>query len=146
MFEVAEFTPWSALAGGMLIGLAALLLLVFNGRVAGISGILNMAMQRPQGDTAWRWLFVLGLLLGAGGYVLVAGLPFALREGFPAGLLAVAGFLVGMGTRMGGGCTSGHGVCGISRFSQRSMVATAVFMLVAVITTYVVRHVAGVGV
>ncbi len=146
MFQIAEFTPWSALAGGMLIGLAALLLLVFNGRVAGISGILNMAMQRPQGDTAWRWLFLLGLLLGAGGWVWLAGLSFELREGFPLWLLAVAGFLVGIGTRMGGGCTSGHGVCGISRLSQRSIVATGVFMLVAVITTYVVRHIAGVGV
>ena len=146
MFQVAEFTPWSALTGGLLIGLAALLLLVFNGRVAGISGILNMAMQRPKGDSAWRWLFVLGLLLGAGGWVWLAGLSFELREGFPLWLLAVAGFLVGIGTRMGGGCTSGHGVCGISRLSQRSIVATGVFMLVAVITTYVVRHIAGVGV
>lgn len=146
MFEVAEFTPWSALTGGLLIGLAALLLLVFNGRIAGISGILNVGMQRPRGDTAWRWLFLLGLLLGAASYVLLAGLPFELRESFPPWLLAVAGFLVGVGTRMGSGCTSGHGVCGISRLSQRSVVATGVFMVVAGITTYIVRHVAGVGV
>lgn len=145
MFQIATFTPWSALIGGLLIGLAAVLLLVFNGRVAGISGILNTAMERPKGETAWRWLFVLGLLAGAGAWVWLAGLSFAPRAEFPPWLLAVAGFLVGVGTRMGGGCTSGHGVCGLSRLSQRSIVATSVFMAVAVATTFVVRHVAGVG-
>jgi len=145
MFQMAAFTPWSALTGGLLIGLAAVLLLVFNGRVAGISGILNTAMERPEGESAWRWLFVLGLLAGAGGWVWLAGLSFEPRAEFPPWLLAVGGFMVGIGTRMGGGCTSGHGVCGLSRLSQRSIVATSVFMVVAVATTFVVRHIAGVG-
>jgi hypothetical protein len=122
-----NFTPWSALAGGALIGLAASLLLVANGRIAGISGVLGGLLAPVRGDVAWRSFFVLGLL-GAG---LVASLvsPGAIGaspRSLP--LLAVAGLLVGVGTRVGNGCTSGHGVCGISRLSPRSIVATVSFI------------------
>jgi uncharacterized membrane protein YedE/YeeE len=136
-----HFTPWTALAGGALIGLAAVLLLGLNGRIAGISGIAGRLWFAPRGDRAWRWLFLLGLTLGAGLWALLSPAPIAPRQGFPVSLLLLAGLLVGYGTSMAGGCTSGHGVCGIARFSARSLAATGMFMLMAVITTYVVRHV-----
>ena len=136
-----EFTPWTALAGGALIGLAAVLLLGWNGRIAGISGIAGRLWFAPRGDRAWRWLFLLGLMLGAGLWAWLSPTPMAPRQGFPVSLLLLAGLLVGYGTSMAGGCTSGHGVCGIARLSSRSLAATGVFMLMAVITTYVVRHV-----
>ena len=136
-----EFTPWTALAGGALIGLAAVLLLGWNGRIAGISGIAGRLWFAPRGDRAWRWLFLLGLMLGAGLWAWLSPTPMAPRRGFPVSLLLLAGLLVGYGTSMAGGCTSGHGVCGIARFSARSLAATGMFMLMAVITTYVVRHV-----
>lgn len=122
-----NFTPWSALAGGALIGLAASLLLVANGRIAGISGVLGGLLAPVRGDVAWRSCFVLGLL-GAG--VAAASLsPDAIGASPRSmGLLAGAGLLVGIGTRLGNGCTSGHGVCGISRLSPRSIVATASFI------------------
>lgn len=122
-----NFTPWSALAGGALIGLAASLLLVANGRVAGISGVLGGLLAPVRGDVAWRGFFVLGLL-GAG--VVAALLSPEAIGASPRSLwlLAVAGLLVGVGTRIGNGCTSGHGVCGISRLSPRSMVATVSFI------------------
>jgi uncharacterized membrane protein YedE/YeeE len=132
----------AAVIGGALIGLAAALLLWLNGRVAGISGTLGGAvLGAPQGDRAWRFLFLGGLI---GGALLVrffspTGLPVELQAGW--GPLLLAGVLVGVGTRMGNGCTSGHGLCGIARFSQRSILATITFMLVAMITVYVVRHV-----
>ena len=136
-----EFTPWTALAGGALIGLAAVLLLGLNGRIAGISGVAGRLWFAPRGDRAWRWLFLVGLMLGAGLWALVSPTPMAPRQGFPVSLLLLAGLLVGYGTSMAGGCTSGHGVCGIARFSARSLAATGMFMLMAVITTYLVRHV-----
>ena len=136
-----EFTPWTALAGGALIGLAAVLLLGWNGRIAGISGIAGRLWFAPRGDRAWRWLFLLGLMLGAGLWAWLSPTPMAPRRGFPVSLLLLAALLVGYGTSMAGGCTSGHGVCGIARFSARSLAATGMFMLMAVITTYVVRHV-----
>lgn len=123
-----DFTPWSALAGGVLIGLSASLLLLLIGRVAGISGVLFGLLVRTPGDVAWRALFLLGLLLS--GLVAAWFLPASLGDS-PRGLwaLAIAGGLVGFGTRLGGGCTSGHGVCGISRLSGRSLVATLVFIV-----------------
>ena len=136
-----EFTPWTALAGGALIGLAAVLLLGWNGRIAGISGVAGRLWFAARGDRAWRWLFLLGLMLGAGLWAWLSPTPMAPRQGFPVSLLLLAGLLVGYGTSMAGGCTSGHGVCGIARFSARSLAATGMFMLMAVITTYVVRHV-----
>ena len=132
----------SALSGGVLIGLAATLLLWLTGRIAGISGMLGGVLLPKRGEVAWRLAFLLGLI-GAGaawlGWVPGAYVP---RQGFPPVLLVVAGLLVGFGTRMGNGCTSGHGVCGLGRLSLRSLAAVLTFMLTAVITTFIVRHVA----
>jgi len=141
---VSQFTPLSSFAGGTLIGVAAALLLVANGRIAGSSGIVGGLLRRPAGDTAWRALFVAGLL--GGGVVLQLVRPSAIGPslvGVP--LLVVAGLLVGFGTSMGSGCTSGHGVCGIGRLSPRSIVATVTFMLAGAVTTYVLRHLLGGG-
>ena len=125
----------NALLGGLLIGAGTATLLLFNGRVAGICGILGQTLRGAVGPSAWRAAFLAGLVLpavvaGIGGEVLAAGLP----------LLAVAGFLVGIGGGVGSGCTSGHGVCGISRFSKRSILATIVFMATAMLTVFIVRH------
>jgi uncharacterized membrane protein YedE/YeeE len=138
-----NFTPLSATVGGILIGFAAVLLMALLGRIAGISGIAsNLLPPRVAGDWAWRLAFILGLVLGAW---LIAALGLAPPLTFPMGLpgMAVAGFLVGFGAVIGNGCTSGHGVCGIARLSKRSLVATATFMLAAIVVTYVVRHVVG---
>lgn len=147
---MTSFTPISALAGGLLIGLAAVLLLLFNGRIAGVSGIAGGLLAAPRAgasdDRRWRALFLLGLVLGAGGSAalgLVASTPP--RLGFPPVLLVVAGLLVGYGTSLARGCTSGHGVCGLARLSLRSLVAVLVFLGVAVVTTFVTRHLWGVG-
>ncbi|MNV17665.1 hypothetical protein D3C71_1084610 [compost metagenome] len=132
----------SALAGGVLIGVAATLLLWLTGRIAGISGIVGGVVIPRSGDVAWRAAFLLGLI-GAGAAWLwwVPG-AFTPRQGFPPLLLVIAGVLVGFGTRMGNGCTSGHGVCGLGRLSPRSLAAVLTFMVTAIVTTYVVRHVA----
>jgi len=137
-----DFTPLSALAGGALIGLASVWLLAANGRIAGVSGILHGIFSPPESE--WRAWFLSGLLL-AGLAWQAAGLPVPLREGFPLGWAATAGLLVGFGTRMGGGCTSGHGVCGLGRLSSRSLVAVIVFMGAGVVSAYVMRHVLGVA-
>jgi len=137
-----EFEPIQALLGGLLIGLAAALLLVGTGRIAGISGILGRALLPATESRSWRVLFLLGLPLGAGlARALGADLPLHLAAGTP--LLIVAGLLVGFGTQLGNGCTSGHGVCGISRGSRRSIAATVTFMAVAAAVVFVVRHVGG---
>ena len=136
-----QFTPWSALLGGLCIGLSAALLWWLNGRIAGISGILSQAMARHTSERLWRWLFLLGMVAGAGAYVWLTGSAAAqTRGGFPIWLLIVAGLLTGYGTSMANGCTSGHGVCGLGRLSLRSLVATLIFLVVAVVTTGVVRH------
>ncbi|NND01038.1 MAG: YeeE/YedE family protein [Gammaproteobacteria bacterium] len=140
-----NFTPVSAIVGGLCIGLSATLLMWFNGRIAGISGIFHGAFDGAKNDTAWRWWFVGGLLLGAGVYLWLVPLAFTVRTDYPAGVVALAGLLVGFGTRMGSGCTSGHGVCGIARFSLRSIIATLVFVCVGIVTTYIVRHLLGIG-
>ncbi|NCT87269.1 YeeE/YedE family protein [Stenotrophomonas acidaminiphila] len=134
-------TAWLlALAGGVLIGLSATLLLWLNGRVAGVSGILNGVLFPHSRDVAWRAAFLLGLIVAAGLYMmLVPGAPQP-RVDFPRAGLVVAGLLVGFGTRMGNGCTSGHGVCGIGRLSVRSIAAVVTFMATAIATTFVVRH------
>lgn len=133
-----------ALLGGVLIGLTATLLLWLNGRLAGISGMLWQIFSGNRRDAWWRALFLIGLVGGAALYYgLFGGAPVA-RETFPAWLLVVAGFLVGFGTSLGNGCTSGHGVCGVGRLSLRSLIATLTFLLTAIITTYVMRHVLGV--
>ena len=137
-----NFTPFSALAGGALIGTASVWLLAATGRIAGVSGILHSLLSPP--DAQWRAWFLSGLLL-AGLAWHAAGMPVTIREGFPAGWAAAAGLLVGFGTRMGGGCTSGHGVCGLGRLSLRSLVAVLVFMAAGMAATYVMRHVIGVA-
>lgn len=135
-------TTWlTALAGGVLIGLSATLLLWLNGRVAGVSGILNGVLLPKVGEVGWRVMFLVGLVVAAGLYMaLVPGAPQPRTEFSRAGLV-VAGLLVGFGTRMGNGCTSGHGVCGLGRLSTRSLVAVATFMATAIVTTFLVRHV-----
>jgi len=136
------FTPWSSLAGGVLIGLSAALLILGSGRVAGISGIVG-GLLRPGGpDTTWRLAFLGGLLVAPLLWRLFAALPEA-QPVAGGGLLVVAGLLVGIGTRYGSGCTSGHGVCGLSRLSPRSLVATLAFMGAGFATVYVVRHLLG---
>ena len=145
MIEIAwsNFTPWSALAGGILVGLAAASFLLLNGRIAGISGILGGLLTPFKGDIAWRSAFMLGLLGAPAVWLLAADLPaIEINAGYPA--LIIAGLLVGVGTRYGSGCTSGHGVCGLSRLSPRSLVATLSFMATGFITVFVIRHVLGV--
>ena len=134
-----NFTPWSAAIGGAVIGLAAALLVLVNGRVAGISGIVGGMLQSSADDFAWRLAFVAGLLLAPMVYAMVAAFPSAtIAASYP--VLIVAGLLVGVGTRFAGGCTSGHGVCGLSRLSPRSLVATLAFMAAGFVTVFVVRH------
>lgn len=135
-----HFTPVSALVGGALIGLAAVLLLRLNGRIAGISGILNGLFDRPPGDLGWRLAFLLALIAGAGGWFALSGTLDAPRQGFSVPILIVAGLLVGAGTRIGSGCTSGHGICGLSRLSKRSLVAVLVFMASGFATVALMRH------
>jgi uncharacterized membrane protein YedE/YeeE len=134
-----HFTPWSSLAGGALVGLAAALLILLNGRVAGISGILGGILLPKRGDTAWRALFLLGLVLAPLFYGAVRPLP-ELHIAAGSGLLVAAGLLVGIGTRYGSGCTSGHGVCGVARLSPRSIAATFAFVLAGFATVFLVRH------
>ena len=135
-----DFTPVSGFIGGLLIGLASVLLMWLNGRIAGISGIVGGMLSERGSEFGWRAMFVAGLLIGAFGYTFYAGgLSLAIPASIP--VLVVAGLLVGFGTRMGAGCTSGHGVCGIGRLSRRSLVATGTFMVVAAVTVFVVNHV-----
>ena len=142
-FDWTHFTPMTALAGGILIGLAATVLIACNGRIAGISGIVgSLLARRGEGETAWRLAFVLGLILAPVFYRIVATLPVShIEAGWTE--LIVAGLLVGYGSRLGSGCTSGHGVCGLSRLSPRSLAATATFMVAGFITVFLVRHVVG---
>jgi len=135
-----HFTPWPALAGGLLIGLAAAAFVLVNGRIAGISGILGGLLRPVQGDVAWRVAFLAGLVAAPLAYALFVPLP-AVRIDAGAGPLAAAGLLVGLGTRYGSGCTSGHGVCGLARLSPRSLVATVSFMTAGFATVFVLRHV-----
>lgn len=134
-----NFTPWASLAGGMLIGLASAMFLWLNGRIAGISGILGGLLSPVKGDVGWRLAFLLGLVLASFVYSLLAPLPEVRVDADTLTLIA-AGLLVGIGTRYGSGCTSGHGVCGLSRRSPRSLAATLAFMSAGFATVYVVRH------
>lgn len=133
------FTPWTALAGGAVIGLAAAMLALLNGRIAGISGVLGGLLNPVKGELPWRAAFVLGLVGAPLIYALFAAPP-GLRIDTGYGVLIVAGLLVGVGTRYGSGCTSGHGVCGLSRLSPRSLVATLSFMGAGFATTFAMRH------
>lgn len=138
-----NFTPVSALIGGLMIGASAALFLVLNGRIAGISGILGGLLAPARGEVGWRLAFLAGMFVAPLVYLAFGGtLPaVALDASLP--LLIVAGLIVGFGTRLGAGCTSGHGVCGIGRLSPRSIVATVVFMATAIATVFVTRHVIG---
>ena len=139
MIDWAHFTPWSSLLGGVLIGAAAASLLLLNGRIAGISGIVGGLLRPERGDVAWRAAFVAGLVFAPAAYGLFTRLPAtAIDTSYP--ILLLAGLLVGAGTRFGSGCTSGHGVCGIARLSPRSLVATAAFMAAGFVTVFIVRH------
>lgn len=138
---MTNFTPWSALLGGVLIGAAAVLLLWLNGRVAGVSGIAGGLWGARAGERAWRLCFLAGLLGGAALWATFGSGPaLPARSGFPVPLLVIAGLLVGYGTSMANGCTSGHGVCGLARLSPRSLAAVGVFLAVALATTFVTRH------
>ncbi len=135
-----NFTPWSALGGGIMLGLASALFILINGRILGVSGIVGGLLRlRPQ-DVGWRLSFLLGLLLAPLLYLLLAGpIPARIDAGWAT--VVVAGLLVGFGTRYGSGCTSGHGVCGLSRLSARSLVATLAFMGAGFATVFLMRHV-----
>jgi uncharacterized membrane protein YedE/YeeE len=136
------FTPWTSLAGGLLIGLAAALFLLFNGRIAGISGIVGGLLRPARGDIAWRIAFTAGLVIAPLVYALAAPLPQVhVEASYP--VLLIAGLLVGIGTRYGSGCTSGHGICGLSRRSPRSVMATIAFMFAGFVTVYIARHLIG---
>jgi uncharacterized membrane protein YedE/YeeE len=134
-----SFTPWYALSGGLLIGVATALFILLNGRVAGISTILGGLLRPLKGDAAWRLAFLLGLVSAPLAYRIFAALP-ARQIDANFGMLVAAGLLVGIGTRYGSGCTSGHGICGLSRLSLRSLVATLTFMAVGFITVFATRH------
>lgn len=140
--DFASFTPMASLVGGVMIGVAALLLMLLHGRVMGISGILG-GIVRPaaRDDMPWRLLFVAGALLGPLAVIYLVGRPVDLVSVASGLVLPVAGFLVGLGTAIGSGCTSGHGICGLARLSMRSAAAVGMFMITAVVTVYIVRHV-----
>lgn len=141
--EIVNFTPFSALAGGALIGLSACLLMLASGRIAGVSGILGGLLHPVPGERGWRVAFLIGLLLGPAAVGIAGGsVPAPSFQTGTLGMIA-AGLLVGFGTRLGAGCTSGHGVCGLARLSRRSLAATLVFMIVAMTTVYVLRHIFG---
>jgi uncharacterized membrane protein YedE/YeeE len=139
--SLEHFTPFSALAGGVIIGISVSLLLLCNGRIAGVSGILNGVFNAPKNDISWRVMFLAGLILGA--FIFQGILPNfnSLRQNYPISLLALGGFMVGLGSRMANGCISGHGICGIANLSIRSIVATSIFMISGMISVYMVRHI-----
>jgi uncharacterized membrane protein YedE/YeeE len=141
---VTEFTPIASTIGGALIGVAAILLLALNGRIAGISGILGRIFPPYAGaDPPGAAAFLLGLIAAPILYQAATGAPFSQTVSSDVSLMAIAGLLVGFGTSYGGGCTSGHGVCGLARLSLRSLIATCVFMAVGFVTVFVARHVIG---
>ncbi len=138
----ASLTPWSALIGGLVIGIAASMLVLLNGRIAGVAGIVGGLLRPSGGEVGWRIAFVAGLVVAPMLYSIVATLPsIKVDAGYP--VVVVAGLLVGVGTRYGSGCTSGHGICGISRLSIRTVVATLSFMMAGFATVFIVRHVIG---
>lgn len=141
-FDLAHFTPWESLAGGLLLGLAAAMFILLNGRVVGISGIIGGLVRPRPGDAGWRLAFLAGMLVAPTVWSLFAP-PAAARISAGPTLLVAAGLLVGWGARFGSGCTSGHGVCGLSRLSPRSLVATLAFMGTGFGAVFVLRHLAG---
>ncbi|HAT1970502.1 TPA: YeeE/YedE family protein [Legionella pneumophila] len=143
MDYITSFTPYLSAIGGLLIGLSAVLFLWLNGRIAGISGMIYGLCPPEKPFPVWRIAFLLGLAAAGLIYFISPVIQFPLRTHYPVFLLLIGGFLVGFGTRMGQGCTSGHGVCGLARFSKRSFIATVLFILSAMITVYLIRHVGG---
>lgn len=141
-----HFTPASALLGGALIGLSAFLLLWINGRIAGVSSIMNGLLTADGANRQWRIAFLTGLLLGGVIWQVGFSNTMVFRSDYPTVLIIGGGFLVGFGTRLGNGCTSGHGICGIALGSKRSIVATLVFMTTGLLTVFILRHVLGIGV
>lgn len=139
-----NFTPISAFLGGLFIGAAALLLLICNGRVLGVSGILANALRSRLNQSYWQFIFILGLLSGGVLCQILGLVSFNTKTFSSVPIVVAAGLLVGFGTRLGSGCTSGHGICGISRLSIRSMIATLVFMVSGILTVYIFRHILGV--
>jgi len=139
LIDWTHFTPWAALAGGVLLGLASALFVLLNGRILGISGIVGGLLRPRAGDMGWRLAFLLGMLVAPDLYWLVVG-PTQPRIDATWGMVVIAGLLVGVGTRYGSGCTSGHGVCGLSRMSPRSLVATLAFMGAGFVTVFLIRH------
>lgn len=139
LIDWTHFTPWAALAGGVLLGLASAFFVLLNGRILGISGIVGGLLRPRAGDMGWRLAFLLGMLVAPGLYWLVVG-PTQPRIDATWGMVVMAGLLVGVGTRYGSGCTSGHGVCGLSRMSPRSLVATLAFMGAGFVTVFLIRH------
>jgi len=142
LIDLGNFTPGLSLAGGLIIGVAATVLVLFNGRIAGISGILGGLLSLPRNDMTWRLAFLVGLI-GAPVAAALFGMPAQADIQASWGEVLIAGFLVGIGTRYASGCTSGHGVCGISRGSIRSLVATLTFMAAGFLTVFVTRHLIG---
>jgi uncharacterized membrane protein YedE/YeeE len=137
--DFLHFTPWPAFAGGALIGVAAAILILVNGRIAGISGIIGGLLRPNKGDLAWRLAFIAGLIIAPAIFGIFYVLP-EVQVDASWGIVVIAGLLVGVGTRYASGCTSGHGVCGISRLSPRSIAATMVFMAAGFFTVYLLRH------
>jgi len=127
-----EFTPMLSLLGGMLIGLSAVLLMLFNGRIAGISGIVKSALFDK--ERLWRWCFLIGLIFGGFAAYQITDFQFKFRQNYPIILIVIGGLFVGVGTSLGSGCTSGHGVCGMARLSKRSIVATMIYLSVGIIS------------
>ncbi|WP_417688671.1 YeeE/YedE family protein [Roseibium sp.] len=141
---MTEFTPVMSLIGGVLIGVATVALMAVHGRIAGINGIVGGLLSSPaKGDWAWRAAFILGMVAAPTAMVLISGEMPQITVPVTPVMLGVGGFLVGIGTSLGSGCTSGHGVCGMARFSIRSIVATLTFMATGLVTVFVIRHVIG---
>tara|TARA_R110002110_G_scaffold91264_2_gene237480 strand:- start:100997 stop:101431 length:435 start_codon:yes stop_codon:yes gene_type:complete len=138
--QVTEFTPWAGLFGGMLIGLSAGLMFLLAGRISGLSGIAAGLFTKERPEIEWRAAFICGLWVGALAFTVATGRIIPVDAPESLWIVAAGGLLVGLGTRMGSGCTAGHGICGISRLSKRSLVATAVFFVAAIATVFVVRH------
>ncbi|GGI81894.1 YeeE/YedE family protein [Legionella impletisoli] len=145
MDHFTEFTPYRGLIGGALIGVSAVLFLWINGRIAGISGLVHGLLPPKEKIEFWRVTFLIGLVVGGFSYFLFPVIQFPLRQHFYISFLLLGGFLVGFGSRIGQGCTSGHGVCGIARISKRSFVATFTFLISAMVTVFLLRHVLGVS-